>query len=101
MLANAKVNALLEVIALSIIAAMLTAMPAGIVSAAFPGNQETEASQIATALHAVVQAAKQYQAQTGKEASSIDQLVKADVLKNPAKNVEMYVNDTIWQTWGN
>jgi len=99
MLKNTKVPALLESLVLLILVAILLTMPAGIVYAA--SADETQAARIAEGLHAVVQAAKLYQAQTGNEAASVDQLVKAGLLKNPDKYLRLIVNDSMWQAWGN
>ncbi len=99
MLKNTKVPTLLESLVLLILVAILLTMPVGIVYAA--SADETQAAKISGALHAVVQAAKQYQAQTGNEATSVDQLVQAGMLQNPDKYVRIIVNDSMWQVWGN
>lgn len=96
-----QVLALLESLVLPITVAILITMPAEIVSAASSTPEQTQAATISGALHAVVQAAKQYQAQTGNEATSVDQLVQAGLLKNPDKYVRLIVNDSMWQVWGN
>ena len=83
-----------------LILALLITIPAGVAHSASSTPAETEAAKIAEALHSVVRAAKQYQVLTGKEATGIDQLVKAEVLKNPDKNVEMQTHDPGWQVWG-
>jgi len=79
--------------------AFLIAIPAGVASASPLTTDKTEASMIAESLHSVAQASKQYQAKTGKEAASIDQLVIAGMLKKPNKNAIIVVNDS-WQVWG-
>lgn len=79
--------------------ALLISIPAGVASAASLTTEETEAARIAEALHSVKRAAKQYQAETGKEATGIDQLATAGMLKNPDKDAMIVVNDS-WQVWG-
>lgn len=62
-------------------------------------NDEIHAAQIREALNAVVQAAKEFQLKTGKEAASLDDLTAANLLMIKDLRLVYMVND-MWHVWG-
>lgn len=86
-----------SILVVLILTGMLSVL--NISNVAASSNDEVYAAKIREALHAVVQAAKEFQLKTGNEARSLDDLKAANLLKIQDKRQTYVINDN-WQVWG-